>query len=84
MFGFSLPSVAQLISQKFASPYPVGANSVVSYSNNLMQAPAGIFGQSLALAIFPVLTQFYAQNRMDLYCKQVEKTLRTVVYLSVP
>lgn len=84
IFGFSLPSVAQLISQKFASPYPVGANSVVSYSNNLMQAPAGIFGQSLALAIFPVLTQFYAQNRMDLYCKQVEKTLRTVVYLSVP
>ena len=84
VFGFSLPSVAQLISQKFASPYFVGANTVVKYSNNLMQAPAGIFGQSLALAIFPVLAQFYAQDRMDLYCKQIEKTLRTVVFLSVP
>lgn len=84
IFGFSLPSMAQLISQKFASPYFEGANTVVKYSNNLMQAPAGIFGQSLALAIFPVLSQFYAQNRMDLYCKQIDKTLRTVIFLSVP
>lgn len=84
VFGFSLPSVAQLISQKFASPYFEGANTVIKFSNNLMQAPAGIFGQSLALAIFPVLTQFYAQNRMDQYCAQVSKTLRTVVFLAVP
>lgn len=84
IFGFSLPSVAQLISQKFASPYGDGMNTVINYSNTLMQAPLGIFGQSLALAAFPVLSQFFAQNRIDLYRSQMNRTIRTVVYLSVP
>ena len=84
VLGFSLPSMAQIVSQKFASPYSVGMNTVIYYSNTLMQAPSGIFGQSLALAVFPVLTQFFAQGRMDMYRSQVTKTMSTVVYLTVP
>jgi len=84
ILGFSLPSVCALITQKFASVYPVGINSVLSLSNNLMMAPLGIFGHSLALAAFPVLSQFFAQNRMDMYRDQVSKTLRTTIYLSMP
>lgn len=84
IFGFSLPSMAQLIAQHFASPYGDGMNAVVRLSNNLMQAPLGIFGQSLALAAFPALSQFFAQERMDLYRAQLDRTLRTVVFLSVP
>ena len=49
-----------------------------------MQAPLGIFGQSLAIAVFPALTQFYAQKRMDMYREQLSKTMRTVLYLTVP
>ena len=50
----------------------------------LMQAPLGIFGQSLAIAVFPVLTQFYAQGRMDMFKNQLDRTLRTVIYITVP
>ena len=84
ILGFSLPSVCSLITQKFASMYPEGMNTVLTLSNNLMMAPLGIFGHSLALAAFPVLSQFFAQNRMDLYRDQVSKTLRTTIYLSMP
>lgn len=84
VLGFSLPSMAQIVSQKFASPYSVGMNTVIYYSNTLMQAPSGIFGQSLALAVFPVLSQFFAQGRMDMYRSQVTKTMSTVIYLTVP
>ena len=84
ILGFSLPSVCALITQKFADYYPMGINSVLTLSNNLMMAPLGIFGHSLALAAFPVLSQFFAQNRMDLYRDQVSKTLRTTIYLSMP
>lgn len=84
ILGFSLPSVCALITQKFAGYYPMGINSVLTLSNNLMMAPLGIFGHSLALAAFPVLSQFFAQNRMDLYRDQVSKTLRTTIYLSMP
>jgi putative peptidoglycan lipid II flippase len=84
VLGFSLPSLCALISQKFASGYGEGINTVLFYSTNLMQVPHGIFGQSLALAAFPVLSQFYAQQRMDLYRDQISRTLRTILYLAIP
>ncbi|CAN5590530.1 murein biosynthesis integral membrane protein MurJ [soil metagenome] len=82
ILGFSLPSMVNLVTQKFAGIYGAdGINTVLSLSNNLMQAPLGIFGQALALAVFPVLSQFVAEDRMDLYRDQISKTLRTVLYL---
>lgn len=83
ILGFSLPSVAALITQKFASLYEPGVNTVLNLSNTLMLAPNGIFGQSLALAAFPVLSQFFAQGKMDLYREQVSRTVRAVIYLSI-
>ncbi len=82
--GFSLPSMVTLVSQYFASPYGEGSNIGLNCANNLMQAPLGIFGQSLALAVFPVLGQFFAEKRMDQYRSQLSKTIRTVFYLTIP
>jgi len=84
ILGFSLPSVAALITQKFASAYELGTNTVMTLSNNLMQAPLGIFGQSLALAAFPALSAFFATGQMDKYRFQTSQTLRTVLYLALP
>jgi putative peptidoglycan lipid II flippase len=84
VFGFSLPSVTLILSQKFASPYGEGANYIIRASNNLIQAPAAIFGQALALGAFPALTQFFAQKRMDRYRLQLNKTFRQVIYLTAP
>lgn len=82
ILGFSLPSVVGLLTQYFASRFPdEGINTILRNSNNLMQAPLGFFGQALALAVFPVLAEYVAKNRMDLYRSQVTKTLRTVIYL---
>jgi putative peptidoglycan lipid II flippase len=72
------------VTQFFATPYGEGANTSVSAASTIMQAPVGIFGQSLALAIFPVLAQFVAQQRMDLYRDQISKTLRTAMFIAVP
>lgn len=84
ILGFSLPSLCAMIAQKFASNYAEGTNTIMFYSTNLMQVPHGIFGQSLALAAFPVLAQFAAQKRMDLYRNQLNRTLRTILYLALP
>ena len=82
ILGFSLPSVVGLLTQYFASGFPgVGVNTILRISNNLMQAPLGFFGQAMALAVFPALAEYVAKGRMDLYREQVEKTLRTVIYL---
>jgi len=84
VLGLSLPGVYALIMQAFGSYYQDGVNTVLEFSNKLMQAPLGIFGQSLAIGVFPALTQFFAQDRMDLYRQQLGSTLRTVIYLTVP
>jgi len=83
--GLSLPSVYGLVLQYFGTLYHQhGINTALDYANRLMQAPLGVFGQSLALAAFPALAQFYAQKRMDAFGSQLQKTLSTVIYLSVP
>lgn len=84
VFGLSLTGVYSMITRALATNYAVGVNTGLEFANKLMAAPVGIFGQSLAIAAFPALAQFYAQKRMDLYRGQLLKTLRTVLYLSIP
>lgn len=84
VLGLSLPGVFALIMQYFGSFYEAGVNSALNISNRLMQAPLGVFGQSLAIGVFPALSQFFAQQRMDAFRMQLAKTLKVVLYLSVP
>jgi putative peptidoglycan lipid II flippase len=84
VLGLSLPGVYGMIMQALGSGFSHGTNTALDLSNKLMQAPLGIFGQSLALAVFPALTQFYAQERMDMFRNQLAGTLRTVIYITLP
>lgn len=84
ILGLSLPGVFPIILRFFGSMYQIAPlPSAIYLSNQFMQAPIGVFGQSMALAAFPALTQFFAQGRMDAYRVQVAASLRAVVYLSV-
>jgi putative peptidoglycan lipid II flippase len=84
VLGLSLPGVYALILQWFGSFYPEGVNTALKYSNQLMLAPVGVFGQSLAIAVFPALSQFYAQGEMGAFRKQLAGTMRTVIYVTLP
>jgi putative peptidoglycan lipid II flippase len=84
VLGLSLPGVFAMIMRGFGSYFPAGVNTALDYGNKLMQAPLGVLGQSIAIAVFPVLTQFYAQKKMDLFRNQLEETLKSVLYMSVP
>lgn len=87
VFGLSLPGVFALFLNGFASYYTKPGESYITAFKNanvLMQAPLGVFGQSMAIGVFPALSQFFAQERMDLFRDQLIKTLRSVLYLSIP
>jgi len=85
VLGLSLPGVFMLILGKFANNYDSkGIVAAFTSGNQIMQAPLGMFGQSLAIAAFPALSQFFAQGRMDAYRDQLVKTLRLVFYLAAP
>lgn len=84
VLGLSLPGVYAMIMRGFGSYYPDGVNTALDWSNKLMQTPLGVFGQSLAIAAFPALSQFFAQGRMDMLRAQLEKTVRTVLFIALP
>ncbi|MGV3614424.1 MAG: murein biosynthesis integral membrane protein MurJ [Fimbriimonas sp.] len=84
VLGLSLPGVYALIMQGVGSYYASGVNTVLDNGNKLMQVPLGVFGQSMAIGVFPALSQFFAQGRMDLVRSQLTKTMGTVIYLTVP
>ena len=84
VLGLSLPGVYSLIMSAYGSFYGSGMVTYLDISNKLMQAPLGVFGQSLAIAVFPALTQFYALQQMDKYRSQLNYTMRTVLYLTIP
>ena len=84
VLGLSLPGVYATIMQKFASMDGQGINTIIELANRVMQAPLGVFGQSLAVAAFPVLSEFAAQKNLGSFSKQLDKSLRSVIFLSVP
>jgi putative peptidoglycan lipid II flippase len=84
VLGLSLPGVYGLILQWFGSFDAEGVNTALKYSNQLMLAPVGIFGQSLAIAVFPALSQFYAQGNMEAYKQSLASTMRQVIYITLP
>jgi len=84
VLGLSLPAVYAMIVRYYGTVYPPGTVSALDAGNKLMQVPLGIFGQSLAIGVFPALSQFFAQGKMDMFRDQLGKTLRTVLYLALP
>ncbi len=82
--GLSLPGVYGFIIMAFGSFYGAGVVTWLDYANRLMQAPLGVFGQSLAIAVFPTLARHFAQKEMGLYRAELSKTLRAVLYIAVP
>jgi putative peptidoglycan lipid II flippase len=85
VLGLSLPGVYAMILRKFGAQYADPSTVAhLEFANILNQAPLGVFGQSLAIAVFPVLSQFYAQKEMGAYREQLLKTMRQALYLSLP
>lgn len=84
VLGLSLPGVYAMIMRALGTGYDAGVVTSLDYANKLMQAPLGVFGQSLAIAVFPALTQFFAQGEMGRFRAQLESSLRTVLYITVP
>ncbi|MEN3000242.1 MAG: murein biosynthesis integral membrane protein MurJ [Armatimonadota bacterium] len=84
MFGLSLPGIYMLILRVFASWLPPGVISALDNANRQMQAPLGIVGQGVALAIFPALTALAATGRWQELRVVLKRGLRLVWFLTAP
>jgi putative peptidoglycan lipid II flippase len=66
--------------------YPLweGAVSHLFYSQRLYQFPLGVFGISLATAIFPVMSSDAARKDSEAFCATISRGLRCTVFIALP
>ena len=66
--------------------YPLweGAVSHLFYSQRLYQFPLGVFGISLAIAIFPVMSSDAAKKDFGAFCATISRGLRCTIFVALP
>ena len=70
--------------QRIHYPLWEGAVSHLFYAQRLYQFPLGVFGISLATAIFPVMSADAAKKDYAALCRTVAHGLRAAVFVSIP
>jgi putative peptidoglycan lipid II flippase len=67
-----------------AYPMRPGANAVLYFANRLMQVPLGVFGISLATAVFPGLSACAARKDWTGFSRSFMRGMSLLVWISVP
>jgi putative peptidoglycan lipid II flippase len=77
--------VQSMVDTRFASTI-AGATGISNYNNAyvLHTAPILLLGTAISTAAFPQLNQRLAQGRHDLFRKDFLKTLRVIIWLTIP
>ena len=73
-----------LLGQKIAYPLERGSVSHLYYAQRLYQLPLGLFGISLATAIFPVMSSFAAKKDFVGLAGTVSQALRGALFIAIP
>jgi len=73
-----------LLQHKITYPLQRGSVSHLYYAQRLYQLPLGIFGISLATAIFPVMSSLSAKKDFAGLGKTVSQGLRTCCFVAIP
>ncbi|MDR3707992.1 MAG: murein biosynthesis integral membrane protein MurJ [Capsulimonadaceae bacterium] len=84
MFGMALPNVDQIIMRSFASMLPHGGQTALTLANRCMLIPIGIFAQAMSIAVLPAMSRHTAAGAMKKFRQTTSKTLRTILFLTVP
>lgn len=61
-----------------------GGWSAFSYARNIQSFAVSLFGIALSTAIFPYLTSAINENNRVLYTEQIEKTIRNILFFTIP
>ncbi len=83
-FGLAINQFNFIVVTFIASVITIGAVAIYNLAFNLVSFPVGIFGVSLAISIFPLLSQNFIDGERSAFSRQFSKTIRQILYLIVP
>ena len=67
-----------------ASTITMGSIAIFSISNNFQSLPVGIIGASFAVAIFPTLSRFFAENQKKEFLENFSSIFRQILFFIIP
>jgi len=73
-----------LLGTEIAYPLARGSVSHLYYAQRLYQLPLGVFGISLATAIFPVMSSYAAKKDFTGLGRTVSQGLRSSIFIAIP
>jgi putative peptidoglycan lipid II flippase len=82
--GLAAGQLNFLVSTVLASGLPEGSLTAYNYAFQLSQIPVGVIGVSIAVALFPTLSQDAALGRIGEIRRQVATAVRVLVFVAVP
>jgi len=82
--GLAVNQVDLLVNTIIASTLMAGSITVYNFANNLQNFPINVFGVSLAIAAFPVLSEAFSDNDKEKFSHQFSETVRRILYLMIP
>lgn len=84
MLGLAAGQVNLIVSTALASGLAAGSVTAFTYAFQLSQLPVGIIGVSIAVALFPTLSRDAALGRASEIRRQVNASLRVLVFVAAP
>lgn len=84
VIGLSVTQINLFVNQNLASGLPEGSISALRLAQRIMQLPVGIFGMSVAMAVFPTMTEQVARNNITEFKRLFSLGLRGVFIITIP
>ncbi len=78
------PPLILMVERGLASGLDAGSISALNYAFRLMQLPLGLFLTAVTVPLFPALSAFAAQNRMDRLRETLVKGIKVLSLIMMP
>ncbi|NLV16195.1 MAG: murein biosynthesis integral membrane protein MurJ [Syntrophomonadaceae bacterium] len=84
MIGLSVTQINLFVNQNLASGLAEGSISALRLAQRIMQLPIGIFGVSVAMAVFPTMSEQVANKNIGEFKRLFSLGLRAIFVITIP
>lgn len=82
--GMAVSQINLLVITILASTLTAGSIAIFNLANNLQYFPIGLIGISFAIAAFPTLAKFVAEDNKKEMVNQLSSTIRQILFFIIP
>jgi putative peptidoglycan lipid II flippase len=84
ILGLDISYISLIIASMIGSVLPAGSIAVFNLANNLQTVALGVFALSTAAAVFPVLTESFANEDQDNFTSTIKRSIIRILFFIVP